>query len=220
MKITDLLERQIETQIEPDAKYSKRLRRGTPKYKQNSEYGNSARVSPSKTDPHMVVKNDKNPNEQADNYNRYIQELIKLDLIDTNPHFPRVYNIKKITDKYNKFIYKYVMEKLVKWEALSVEEMETMADTVIIEPLPADFNNWGEGKRWSYCYNEIMVVLEKEANDYDNLIKQKTLKYAIAQIKQIGTHIRVRPNDIGGDNIMFRRTPFGLQLVITDPFYN
>lgn len=220
MKILDLLERQIDTQVEPDAKYKRNFMRTRFDAGDESIFGNWARVAPSKKDPHMVVKNSTIPSRKPDNYNKYIQELIKRDLIDTNPHFPRVYNVKKITDNLGQEVYKYVMEKLIPWDQLSLEEMQTLADRILAKP-PTIPRSYTDKEEWNYLYDRISAAFEDESKGDDSKIKQKSIKYAIKELIDIGRSWGLEwPNDVGGNNIMFRRTPIGVQPVITDPFYN
>lgn len=215
MKILELLE-QIQSVIAPEAKFRGQFQPAKYSIKGGS-YGTFARVVPDKKDPHMVIKNDTSAkwhSHNPDNYNKYISLLIERDLINSNIHFPRVYNIKKIVDKHGKFIFKYQMEKLIRLSELSEADLEILARNIC--------SNISDGMTDRNLVNAIYDAIENECDGADRggqRLISKSLKQCIQIINDIGEEIGVPPNDIGGDNIMVRRTPYGPQLVITDPFY-
>lgn len=223
MKIRDLLERQIDTQISPDRDFKRPF---VPRktHDEKSHYGTFARVRDDKKDPHMVIKNDTSPQNRPDNYNKFINELIKKDLINQNIHFPRVYNIQKIKGKWNQFIFKYQMEKLYPMTSLSIDEMLTLIEQVTGDDAsgkvePEEYNGDKYQKRAVSRLSYIIDDALSDQRSFGRGVVMESLVEAIDLIKQIGEDIEVYPNDIGGNNILIRRTSVGCQIVITDPFY-
>lgn len=219
MKILDLLEKQIDTVIS-DKRYSGYFKDAGDKEFGKYSYGTFARVAADKKDPHMVKKNDLYSTNEPDNYNKYINELIKRDIIDSNIHFPRVYNVKRITDKTGLSIYTYQMEKLIHFHELGLDEMVALVEQTCSAPIPEHaLEGDDEARLISRLSSMIQKVLYAAvAKDY-TAIKLASLNQAIAIIVGIGKSLNIDINDMGGDNIMARRTKYGVQIVITDPFY-
>ncbi len=209
MKILDLLEKQIHSTVEPDGRFNGRFRSSYDNTNsENSGYYSS--VKGDKTDPHMIVKHTKNL-DIKDPYSDYIQYLIKHDLIDSNPHFPRVYNIKKIVDKNGKEIYKYRMERL--------EQMGDLNDDIKETILKQNFDTTDYGGWPVDDYDRLAAdILSRAVRlKHPDRIKQSSLKEAVLTLYEIYAN-NSWTVDLHRYNFMIRRTPTGFQIVLTDPF--
>lgn len=214
MKILDLLERQIDTVISPDAKY-----RGKFKNKNLPDDGRTgffSRVADDKKDPHMVVKSTIKP-QYSDGYHYYIKQLIEKDLIDTNIHFPRIYNVKRIEDKNGYNVYKYQMEKLVKFLVLDIDLQKAVLENNF---------NYDKGKVEleieQYGAKGIAIqvadMLDEGARGKTSVIKSSSLMEALKVLNMIKEENSMLTLDIHISNFMVRMTPSGPQIVLTDPF--
>lgn len=148
------------------------------------------------SDPHMVVKLNNFSHDIA--FDAYIAAIVKNKLTGVNPYVPRVY---KRNDKI------YQIEKLVSPRVLTSEDMSAVADKMGV------YVNQDDDAHQKYYH--IIIYIKNRIN-YDQEVKSKKLKEVIDLIKNlISEHGFV--NDVGGENIMFRRTPHGYQLVFSDP---
>lgn len=223
MKIEKLLEELIQAQ-RTEQKYNGILRKSIP----NSDHpnflgrGKFSTVRNDKTDPHLVKKSNIAPSEQdddGDGFNIYIKYIHEQKLQD-NIHFPRVYTAKKISDKTGKYIYKYTLEKLEEWGALSAKEfeyiVENMFDGLASEGQNYDFNDFTTRVRTVKAASKIIQKACLGRDDGLEMLKPDDLYEACLTISNIAEIYDMRP-DVHPANIMFRRTPHGVQLVITDP---
>lgn len=236
MRIQDLLEDQFETD-RGEQKFNGTLK---PVYNmRNHELnrGSQAAVKSDKKDPHMVKKynirtyhdDDKphrdSPNRKDDGFNQFINYLIDHKLMGVNPHFPRVYDIKTITDKTGHRIYTYTVEKLLESTVISKEEMQAFIendlhpDTIYIDP---DIAQYGREKEWieeawhritkrlNLCITQMSTARES--------IKSETLIECIKILHKLDKEF---PNqlDVHMNNLMWRRTQHGLVLVFNDPIF-
>lgn len=171
--------------------------------------GRFSKVMGMKKDPHMVQKKTimkvGNPHPtQEDGFTAYIDLLLANDLMD-NIHFPKVYEDSKVTDKTGTERHKYTMERLVELSALSDEEIESIGTTHF--------------HRMVYSPESIAEKIDEACqNNYGRktFIKLESLRDACEIVQEIAEASRFRL-DLHEGNVMARRTPYGLQLVISDP---
>lgn len=215
MKILDLLERHIETTIEPDAKYNGKFRRSfnDDSFEDGSGYYSSVRAS--RKDPHVVIKHNNNT-ESYDPYYDYIKYIIDNNLMDENIHFPRVYNVKKIRDKFNNVVYKFDIERLEHMDELSNEIIETIMNENFNEE---SFNaeNYDNSENISQLAARMMssFIIKGTKNKF---IKSESLKEALSMLTKMRNEHTSWHLDLHWKNFMIRRTPVGYQIVLTDPF--
>lgn len=160
--------------------------------------GSFSTVYDDKEDPHMVVKINNGEFDEA--FQLYVNELIFRNLMGNNIHAPRIY--KKNDDTYQ-------MEKLVPYKELNTKDLIAIMDKYEI---PLDNR---------YAPTELgfhMTITEYISNSINNssVIKSKKLQEIINVIKYLISEHGVM-EDIGTYNIMYRRTPHGYQLVVSDP---
>lgn len=155
-----------------------------------------------KNKPHEVIKVGGNPN---DSYSKYIEAVSELS--SSNPYLPRVYKHKK----YGKELYTMEIEKLMPLKDLNIKEIQS-----ILIRLDPKYDT----KRFEYQYGEDDIV--RAVNRYfwnpeDSKNMDPLFKQAADIITRIEMEHRVAFRDIHKENMMARRTPHGVQLVITDP---
>lgn len=172
--------------------------------------GYFSRVNPDKNDPHMVIKRSTSPMgpnhaRKGDGFQEYVKMLVDNKLMD-NIHFPKVYKAKTVVDKSNTHRNTFTIERLQSIESISKEEFESLVERHLLRPV-ADAEGLAD-RISGACHSEY---------DRKNYIRMESLKEACEIIEELDniSHFRL---DIHEDNLMVRRTPHGLQLVISDPF--
>lgn len=169
-----------------------------------------SRVVPHPEDPHLVQKYNIHPlgpkrARVADGFEQYVDFLIKYNLMD-NVHFPKVYKVKTVTDAGGERKNFYEIEKLYPLRQMTDEELASISENVF-------------GSSYTLVPSNIAERIEYAVTDtaWREKIKSESLKNAIEALVKISKESDFSL-DIHEDNIMFRRTPHGPQLVISDPF--
>lgn len=230
MRITDLLEELIDSsKKEKTYKGTLSLDRFKPR-KTSSDtiaHGSHATVKADKNDPHMVVKHNTraykaNPTEKDlhfgnynnDGFNEFIEYIINNNLTD-NIHFPKVYNITTITDKDGSRVHKYTMERLV--NDLDVDEKlrDASIESLVTEEYFKSLE-WHDNPFIAFCKSMEHYVRGNRDLDF---ITSESLIEALKIVRQAALKIGKNRLDMHAGNFMWRRTSFGLILVITDPLF-
>lgn len=179
-------------------------------------------------DPHMIRKHHTSPlAARFDPFLDWVKFLIDNNHLN-NPHFPKFYNIQKITDKHGSYIYSFTMEKL---QSLTDKNINTEILYAIAE---RDFTDpdyiFENVSRVDSVESIAYEVASKMGNTMENAvmrdkvsdIKSESLLEALTIVKEYydanADVIEDLRADIHGGNIMYRRGPHGFTLVITDPF--
>lgn len=169
-----------------------------------------AKVTADKKDPHMVNKRTIQPmgpehRVKADGFNQYVRMLKANDVMD-NIHFPKVYKATTSTDKTGTHRDSYTIEVLEKLSSISKEEFEALAERCFFRPVyDAD------------ALAERVSEACESAYGRKSYIKMETLLEACEIVERF-SHESDFQLDLHEGNLMVRRTPMGLQLVISDPF--
>jgi hypothetical protein len=170
--------------------------------------------SVNKKDPHMFNKKTYMPTDlDNDGYYQYVKAIEKH--IGSNPYFPRIYVIELKKDPKGKIIPNYDIEALSNGDDFSFESLLSLAKRMYKDfPTMTEEHDGGilglRRKMAEYMRDSV------RANDF-SAIRDNNLKGALMLVAKI---IKSNENfmcDLHKDNIMFRGTPNGPQLVITDP---
>lgn len=183
-------------------------------------------------DPHLVTKSTKTDAynlETYDVYWYYIRKIVESKINEHNPYFPRVYGVTsyKLKSPTNKIDAKSEMRNA------KIEKLESLhsfnRDKELLIPILLRIRN----KKYLMKYLntdenfsdinglDIMTFITGFVRDDialrndDEHIDDKLYLQAIKFIRNISK--KAYNVDIHMDNLMIRRTPYGLQLVITDP---
>lgn len=181
--------------------------------------GNYSTVKNDRNDPHMVRKHHHMPIDDRveDGYVDFVNYLIKNKIQGVN--LPRIYDIKEITDRDGQKIYKYQLEKLLPVKEISFEELQSIINRTIDAEYETEDDVNEEGNK-RHVLRQFGRDLEKclIAGDYRR-IKDEELINTLQTIKNYTITKKDAWLDMGNaGNLMFRRGPTGLQLVIADPF--
>ena len=233
MKIQLLLELIQTTQSSKQfhGKFGGKKRENHNRWKKGLGGGTQASVKDHPHDPHLVKKHNVKayPDDNGkltDGFNSFVNYLIEHDLMD-NVHFPKVYDIKEIVDKNGRKIYTYDMEKLVKSEDLSREELEAFCERTFIPETVIEFLDdaataptRGDHEPYRLRLLDKFTNVFDSALNYGNVadLQDESLKFAFEIIHQIATHLQ-KNSDLHHSNYMWRRSSTGVQIVITDPFW-
>lgn len=162
-------------------------------------------------DPHMVRKQSIRPmgrgaEDLADGFDSFVEMLIDRDLMD-NIHFPKVYKAQRSFDATGQHKSKYVIEKLERYgNQLRRDEITQIEDTHMMPGYDEDERL--PDRIFDSC---------RSASARERYIKMDSLKEACAALQDMAATSDFRL-DLHGHNIMVRRTPHGLQIVLADPF--
>lgn len=176
-------------------------------------HGHYSRVKPHPSDPHLVKKTSHNIKYSGDDgYRSFIAYIIENKLTD-NIHFPKVYNIRTITDKNGKKIYSFDVERLVPLRKLGVEQMKAALDSHFNDDRIEEVEDEDDG------IGIIMTNIDMAVHEgVFSVLKTQELKDACFILFKLSKD-EASPHwfDLKYDNMMWRLTPYGAQLVFTDP---
>lgn len=159
--------------------------------------GMYASVNKHKKDPHMVIKHTR----QADPYNKYVEALVQSQKWKENPHFPRIY-VRGTQD------HSYTMEKLIPFGDLELDELENYFKN----HFDAEYNTHQLDK-----HDITYTMADMFRSRIPEHISDELLKEAIEWLRELSNQLDVHL-DLHNNNFMWRRGPYGIQLVFTDPF--
>lgn len=206
MKIQDLLEAPVATNIE--TKPTHRSMRDFYQKDRGRPQGNFSVVKDDPTDPHMVRKSARRARSSEnveEGFKVFIKYLVKNKI--ENIHFPRVYDVKTIRGSDGYELDTFRTEKLIAYEKISQEELDAYAVRMT-------------GNENSDFFNLSSFIFGKCEGKFRALpFTEESLDEACAIVYKILSETPGAENDAGTFNLMFRRTPQGLQLVINDPIY-
>lgn len=180
----------------------------------NKATGGFSNVVPD-ADPHMVKKSSNTPMEpgETEGFRAFIEYIVKNGLTD-NPHFPKVYSVKKIVGRDGKYIDSYKTEKLLTRNDVDFEEFRDFVQTTIKpEHLTWKFSN---AKNNREMMDYLADNIRHECFEKSNIFTLDSLNEACAIIDEMVESLN-GANDLHGGNVLLRRTPFGLQVVLNDP---
>lgn len=225
MNISTLLEI-IDTEVS-DAKYSGTFKTSPKSVRQPNQLGRGyfSTVVKDRNDPHMVKKYNSDFSipeyKPEDPFYRYA-EYVHDNNLHENPYFPRIYKHRKIEDKDGKTLHSYQIEKLEPMTRVSMEEYEYLFNKMFVDGDKL-FSIWKRDTSWETSQiSGILEALIIDSNS-DKHIKDPQLKSAITYMREfistkcVDGGLWVCGIDLHDENIMVRRTPVGLQVVITDP---
>lgn len=182
-------------------------------------YGMYGKAVPNKKSPFTVKKNNFFPLKNIDNndgYMYYIRSIVSNKMAQSNPFFPRVYDIIYLIDKDGKQRYRAEIEKLEHSHAFSVEELTQMLKTLYPKRLIGTYNDVYQLTH-RLCYLIRQHINKRNAYAPKNEKFKECLDFIIELQNKNNEFVGY---DFHDNNIMYRRTGFGPQLVITDPFFN
>lgn len=203
------------------------------RYNQNQDdptVGRYSQVKPDENDPHMVKKKSYDPIqdlEQKDGYFFYINKISETGVADGNPFFPRVYDVDVYKDSTGKATFDAKIEKLIRGEELSEEEIMSVGNRCFndFEEAIERKNAFGGFSERKITNKKLLLLKTISMLLYDGMhdtkyIKEPLLIEALKFINNLYKQNKHIDEDFSESNFMFRRGKYGLQLVITDPFRN
>jgi len=178
-------------------------------------YGFYSNVFTDKTNQYNVIKigeiQEGLGNPEFDAYLNYLAKLKKY----KNPVFPQVDSIQIFHDPSSKdhpYIYKVKMERLYPSSDIKNKEFEAFYEKVFGG---ADIERY---KQFDFRTNRPIDFLYAALGDNElfKAIKDPYTRQALGIIKNLNKKGGFN-TDLHSGNVMFRRTPYGIQLVVTDP---
>lgn len=183
--------------------------------------GAYGKVTQSRNDPFTINKTPHLPQEDiqdTDSYSIYIKKITDDKMAQKNPYFPRVYDIKITSDKYQQQKYSIKMEKLQNISQSSDEELIYFLEKMFkIELFPQRYQPLDELTHEGKI--RAMSFALKESIDNDSLVNDEILEEALNYLKMLYNNPAYGLAwDLHAGNYMVRRTPSGGQIVFVDPF--
>lgn len=183
--------------------------------------GTFSSASEDKADPHMVSKQQHRKHSVSgltDMFDEYAV-IIARDKLWNMVHFPRVYTIKSYVDPQGETKSQWSMEKLIPMNSKSLNHLEINSlceryfDEYVYEEISDAEFHLGE-----IAY-QIEKIIEEDAL---HLIIDETFRAAskklIAVYHELQGKYPSATMDLHDENIMYRRSPHGLDMVFSDPF--
>lgn len=216
MHILNLLETQHQINVHNTRASSNLKKQYSPKYAGMSR-GSFSAVKPDPKDPHMVKKfSVAGRSESDEGFKAFIMFLHNNDLAD-NIHMPRVYDIKTVKGRDGIVIDSYRIEKLISMNTLSREDLVSFIHSITDE---MDIDDEYTSGDIGFKILQVMLsdAISKAVSKRNPSFKLDSLNEA-CHIVARALHATGGDSDMYGDNLMFRRTQQGLQLVFSDPIY-
>jgi hypothetical protein len=183
--------------------------------------GSFSRASEDKSDPHLIIKSHVTKHAfggLSDMFDEYAQIVAKEQLWNM-VHFPRVYAIKTYVDPTGATQSQWHMEKLIPMKDPSVNkrELRGLCERLFVPDIYAEIKE--SDFHISEISDQIDIVVTEEVW---NSIKDSTFKKACMKLDEIYKKLQADDDrvkmDIHDENIMFRRTQYGLDVIFSDPF--
>lgn len=169
-------------------------------------------------DPHMVKKYNKSYDASyKDGFVMYAEYVVEYKLWDESVNFPRIYNTNATpSDREVGSRYDWRIERLIPWTEVSKEEFKAMVERYFVGPIVSRF---GTGETERVLADGITIMLKRLLEGSSEIsARDEGLSVALSWLGSIKKYYNFNGYDIHKDNIMYRRTPVGLQLVFNDPF--
>lgn len=186
--------------------------------------GSFSRAREDKKNPHSVVKHSKLPLRFQEGFNLFATYVATTPGAMDNVHIPKVYKISKYTDKNGKHIDVYDVEKLIDGGSITEKEFKYMLESYFDT---SDSKLARIIERNGYTEYVLAEVIEFSvlSDEYAKKIISTELQKAVVIVRNaveyannnLDTFSVSARTDLHNENIMYRRTPFGVQCVISDP---
>lgn len=176
-----------------------------------SAYGQGKPVSKRGVDDAEYSKTNYFPSElQDDAYYAYIKAVTPL--MGGNPYVPEIYKIIKIRDSNGQIIPRYEMRSYEPWSNFKKPELVSILakiSPVEVESMDPDYT---ADDIWS-----VITGLVYHAARADKETEDPELNQVMEIIRNVVASNPAFDYDMHSGNFLIRRTPYGPQLVITDP---
>lgn len=162
-------------------------------------------------DPHMHQKWNRLATtdlENKDPYWIYVNSIIKNKWFDSNPHFPRIYDVKTYTDSDGNEKKKVMMETL--------HPILSLDDEMLVSIIENNFSESSHGNN-THRPQRLLPKLMLAAMFDPSIVTNETLRDACRIIARIKNRNSLQ-YDLHIGNVMVRYAHGTPQLVITDPF--
>lgn len=192
-----------------------------PKHPNELGRGSFSTVILDSKNPHIIIKTQIRNTDMdlCDLFENYVDIIIKNELWNM-VHFPKIFSVNKINDDSGHILYEWGIEKLLPMSDSSIEKDDIILlckqyfNPTICEKLKNE-------KYHRYAIADTMEELIKNKNW--EAFKDLTLQNAVKTLNKIHNTLTSKYSttvfmDIHGENIMFRRTADGLELIFSDPF--
>jgi len=166
------------------------------------------------------------PTKFKDGYHKYI-ELLKDNPDFDNPYFPKIREITRYSHKYGKSdeqVLSVKKEALRNLDELTYEETASVFERWfgpewldhLRKITDASIDTMKSWKKYDLILESMIRNIAKYPENYRGALLDKDLYNALYWLKYTIAQDGVE-FDLGGNNILYKRSPYGIQLVLTDP---
>ncbi len=163
------------------------------------------------------------PSIEPDAYHKYIDALKKSPDYD-NPYFPQIHEVTKYTGgvEGKETVLSVKAGRLRRISELRTEEIQAVFErwfgedyeNVLAKEYPLGGTGAQAGDLSYYMFPALVRKIIEEKKFRKKVVDQDLLRAAIFISKLLTNKVRT---DLGINNLMYRRSPSGIQIVITDP---
>lgn len=188
------------------------------RFSPNAKAGHFSKVTPTK-DAHIVRKQSHSPDiVDKDGYWPYVAALVDSGIAKENPYFPRLYAVKRYHNENGDLVYRADIETLESLDNIEYEILAAYVEKISNKKFDLSYKPYltkGDNRyNIEYILDEFIESLIRNPR---NLTSDPLLKQAAQFIAKFKKDYII---DIHGNNYMFRRGQYGIQLVFTDPLAN
>jgi uncharacterized ubiquitin-like protein YukD len=164
-------------------------------------------------DPHTIHKFSRQPTISHDGFKIYADYIIKYNLASKNPYFPRIYKHRTNIEPPSDLSYEFEIEKLLLYYDIRIKEFRPILELLFNDSEVEEIMNIHSNEGITIkIARKIRLMITQNIKSKSKLLNQAF--FIIQKIIRDNSDIYI---DIHEDNIMFRRTNSGIQLVINDP---
>ena len=214
MKILEIVDTKFSS-----AKYKGRFRDNSEEYFSDKPNvlgaGLFSKAVHDKKDSHMVRKSHTAP-DAGDGFVPFAEYLAKSGYMD-HPNLPKIYEIRDIEDRAGSRVYSYTIEQLLPYSKFSVKALIPIAEKTFkmdaFTEKDLSSSKALTGKFGSILADAVAYGDTRDIIDDNVIVACGVLRNFLKTFDGAATTL-----DLHSGNLMYRRTPYGLQLVISDPF--
>jgi hypothetical protein len=166
-------------------------------------------------DPHEVSKRARTGRPTPDGQAMYFKTIIENGMSGTNICVPRIYDYHQIRDPNGDIKYEFSTERLINYKHIYKDELLACVHAVLSPTTRRLVKNLDE-RDADYIMHFTALRLTNMAFTGETTSELPDMNEALRVVHELD-QLRGYNIDIHEENIMFRRTSVGLQLVLNDP---
>jgi hypothetical protein len=175
--------------------------------------------------PHEVMKFSTGTQAYRDGYLDYIQEIANDESIQDNPWVPRILKIRIHNDEDGEVVdFTVRLEALETFDSVGVDELIAIAERVFtekyVEYMKVKNQRWDPRHYAASIYRAVVYKIWHciKYEELEDIQDEHFIEFINWHSKVYRKHSTHHSFDASPGNMMVRRSPYGFQPVITDPW--